>query len=83
MLDIAEDRKLKITYGAFIFIISSILAFAIWIKGVESTADTANERLDRQRDAIKETREKIDDINARTIRIETLLRQIKRKAFDD
>ncbi len=83
MLDIAEDKKLKITYGALIFIMAAILTFAIWIKGIESSADSANERLDIHQDTMKEMREKIDNINERTIRIETLLRQIKRKAFED
>lgn len=70
---------IKITWGAAAIIIVTVVSIVLWLGAVDSKAADAINRLDRQKDAIKEMRENIVETRDRTIRIETIVEELKRR----
>lgn len=79
IVEIGNDKFLKITWGSAGAVIAALVSVILWLSSVDSRATTASQRLDRQADSLKEMRGSIIDIDKRTIRIETILNEMKLK----
>lgn len=80
-MNISYDNYIKITWSAAGVFICVLISVVLWLASTDSKATDAINRLDRQKDSIKEMRQSVQDIDKRTIRIETILNEMRNKSL--
>lgn len=78
-IEIAEHKYLRITWGAAAFAVGTLIGVVLWLSSVDSKAADALQRLDRQKDSIKDIREDVKETKERTIRMESTLNFLKER----
>lgn len=78
--EIGSEKFLKITWGAAAVTIATLSAVVLWLAAVDSKATDAIDRVERQRAAIIDMRNNIQDTRDRTIRIEAIVEELKRRS---
>lgn len=79
VLEIGQESFVKITWGVIGAASSVLVASVLWMSSVDSKTTESVGRLSQQQEAIKEMQDHIIDIDKRTIRIETILNEVKRR----
>lgn len=76
-MNISHDGYIRMTWGAAGAAVCATIYVILWLAGVDSKATDSLNRIERHKEAIKDMRSEISDINARTIRMEAVLNFIK------
>lgn len=86
-MEISQDKSIKITWGALGAAAATLVCVVLWLSSSDSKATVALQRLDRQRDAIKDLRvdissikDQLTDAKVRDVRMETMLDEIVGRA---
>lgn len=79
-MEIAAEKFVKITWGAAAGVAGAIITVVLWLAAVDSKASDALNRLDRQKDSIKEMREDITKIKESAYRSEGILEILKKRS---
>lgn len=76
MLEISEDKALKVTYGALIFMLVILFGFGAWMTSVELKAQDNNQHLEKIDLSYDKVGEAVINIDKRLSRIEGLLERM-------
>ncbi len=76
MVEIGNERFIKITWGSLSAAAAGIVSIVIWTSAVDNKASEAAERVERQSTVIKDMQLKLQTIDSRTVRIETILERL-------
>lgn len=80
LLEIAENNYVKISWGAAFAVGSAVVGIVLWLSSVDSRASDAINRLDRQKDAMRDMREDITKIKESAFRSEGILEILKTRS---
>lgn len=72
-LHIAQDKFIRITYGALLFIMAGIVGFAVWMANMESQAHANTESVSKLQDLNLKINDTLVSIDRRLQRIEIIL----------
>ncbi len=73
-LVIGENKFVKITYGALVAVATFLVALTFWMATLQSNASITAEKINNQEDVNRELLKTIHDIDKRTVRIETMMK---------
>jgi high-affinity Fe2+/Pb2+ permease len=72
-LKISNDKFIRVTYGALLFIMAGIVGFAVWMATMESKANANSGSISKLEDLNVNINETLTSIDRRLQRIEIIL----------